>query len=224
MSLLDLLGVVANGEQRDIHRLVSRFLSALLTKVRVRKAGLVTGRRRNPLANALPEERWSVRYWLPGGPATDVIGWIEALDATTVRLATLDSTSQVIERSMIIAARRAPAAAGGPDPRRISARDVQRHTVHGCLAWHEPLGEWTLRAGCGFTRRANSCHAVGNPGVSTPEAAERIVAFAIDHEIPALAQVIEGSPEERALRDLGWVGTHAPAVVLVSRLADFLAG
>src|SRR6187200_1027771 len=207
MSLLDLLGVVANGEQRDIHLLVSRFLSALLTKVRVRKAGLVTGRRRNPLANALPEERWSVRYWLPGGPATDVIGWIEALDTTTVRLATLDSASQVIERSMIIAARRAPAAAGGPDPQRISAHEVQQHALRGWLAWHEPLGDWTLRAGGGFTGRANSCHAVGDPGVSMPEAVERIIAFAIDHEIPALSQVIEGSPEEDALRDLGWVDT-----------------
>ena len=225
MSLLDFACAFPPiGEQRNIHRLVSRLSEAFLTEVHGGRAGLVAEQRPDPLGGALPYERWVVRYWLPSGEATDVIGWIEALDATTVRLSAIDSPSQVIQRSMIIAARRAPAAAGGPDPRRISARDVQRHTVHGCLAWHEPLGEWTLRAGCGFTRRANSCHAVGNPGVSTPEAAERIVAFAIDHEIPALAQVIEGSPEERALRDLGWVGTHAPAVVLVSRLADFLAG
>jgi N-acetylglutamate synthase len=176
-----------------------------------------------PLDGAQLGERWSVRYWLPGGPATDVIGWIESMDAATVRLATLDSTTQIIQRSMIIAARQAPAAAGGPDPRRISAHDVQRHTVQGWLAWHEPLGEWTLRAGGGFTGRANSCHAVGNPGISTKQAADRIIAFAAAHGIPALAQVIEASSEERALRDLGWISTYRPAVVLVSRLADFLA-
>ena len=44
--------------------------------------------RRDPLAGALLDERWVVRYWLPGGSATDVIGWIEALDSVTVRLTT----------------------------------------------------------------------------------------------------------------------------------------
>ena len=225
MSLLDFACVFpASGEQRNIHRLVSRLSETFLTEVHGGRADLVAEHRPHPLAGALPNERWVVRYWLPGGEATDVIGWIEALDATTVRLSVVDSPSQVVQRSVIIAARRAPAAAGGPDPRRISAHDVQRHTVQGWLAWHEPLGEWTLRAGCGFTGRANSCHAVGDPGVSMPEAAERIIAFAIDHEIPALAQVIEGAPEEQALRDLDWVGAHQPTVVLVSRLADFLAG
>jgi GNAT superfamily N-acetyltransferase len=219
MSLLDLLARRRDSEQRDIHRLVSRFSEAFLTKVHLERVGLVTARRRRPLDGALPDERWAVRYWLPGGPATDVIGWIEALD-----LATLDSTTQVIQRSMIIAARRAPAAAGGPDPRRISAHDLQRHAVRGWLAWHEPLGEWTLRAGGGFTGRANSCHAVGNPGISPHEAADRIIGFAAAHGIAALAQVIEASPEDRALRDLGWISTYQPTVVLVSRLADFLSG
>jgi GNAT superfamily N-acetyltransferase len=188
------------------------------------RAGLVTEPGPDPLAAALPDERWVLRCWLPDGSATDVIGWIESLDFSTVRLSTVDSTSRVIERSTIIAARRAPAAAGGHDPRRISAHDLQRHALRGWLAWHEPLGEWTLRAGGGFTGRANSCHAVGDPGMSTPEAAERIVAFAVDHQIAPLVQVIEDSPEERALRGLGWVTSYQPAAVLVSRLADFLEG
>ena len=183
----------------------------------------MAARRRRPLNGAHPDERWVVRYLLPGGSATDVIGWIEAMDEATVRLATVDSDSQVVQRSMIIAARRAPAAAGGLDPRRISAHDLQRQTVRSWLAWHEPLGEWTLRAGGGFTGRANSCHAVGNPGVTTAEAADRIIAFATAHDIPALAQVIEHSPEENGLRELGWVSTHQPTVVLVIRLSDFLS-
>jgi N-acetylglutamate synthase len=182
----------------------------------------VTAARRDPLAGALPDERWVVRYGLPGGSATDVIGWIEALDETTVRLAAVDSTGHVIERSMIIAARRAPVAAGGPDPRRISAHDLERHALRGWLAWCEPLGEWTLRAGGGFTGRANSCHAVGDPGVSMQQAAEQIIGFATANAIAPMAQVIEGSREERAIRDLGWVSTYQPAAVLVSRLADFL--
>jgi N-acetylglutamate synthase len=177
-----------------------------------------------PLDGAHLGERWAVRYLLTGGQATDVVGWIESMDAATVRLATPDSTTHLIQKSMIIAARRAPAAAGGPDPRRISPHDVQRHAVRGWLAWHEPLGEWTLRAGGGFTRRANSCHAVGDPGISTDQAADRIIGFAADYGIPAQAQVIEASSEEQALRGLGWISNGQPTLVLVIRLAEFLSG
>jgi N-acetylglutamate synthase len=194
----------------------------MLTKVQQRKAGPVAGRERDPLAGALPGERWVVRCWLPDGLATDVIGWIEALDATSVRLSSIDQQLHAIERSKIIAARHVPAAAGGPHPRRISAHELQRHALPGWLAWHEPLGEWTLRAGGGFTGRANSCHAVGDPGVSMQQAAEQIIRFATANAIAPMAQVIEGSSEERAIRELGWVSTYQPAAVLVSRLADFL--
>jgi N-acetylglutamate synthase len=223
MSLLEFCFVRRRQrEQRDPH-LVSRLSATMLTKVQQRKAGLVADRKSDPLAGALPGERWVVRFRLPDGSATDVIGWIEALDATSIRLVTIETAQQVIERSMIIAARRAPAAAGGPHPRRISARELQQHALPGWLAWHEPLGEWTLRAGGGFTRRANSCHAVGDPGIPTQRAAEQIIGFAVAHNIPPVAQVIEESPEERALRRLGWKPTDQPTAVLVSRLADFLA-
>jgi N-acetylglutamate synthase len=184
----------------------------------------VAGRNGDPLAAAHPGERWVVRFQLPDGSATDVVGWIEALDPTSVRVVTTVPTVRVIERSVIIAARRAPAAAGGPHPRRISAHEVQRHALCGWLAWREPLGEWTLRRAGGFTRRANSCHAVGDPGMSIQLAAEQIIDYAVIQDIPALAQVIEGSPEERALRRLGWVSTDQPTAVLTSRLADFLEG
>jgi N-acetylglutamate synthase len=184
----------------------------------------VTGRSSDPLAAALPGERWVVRFRFPDGSATDVVGWIELLNPTSVSLATTDPAVRVIARSMIIAARRAPAAAGGPHPRRISAREVQRHARQGWLAWHEPLGEWTLRIAGGFTRRANSCHAVGDPGMPVQQATEEIIRFALAHDISPLAQVIEGSPEEQALRRLGWVSTDQPTAVLVSRLADFLGG
>ena len=60
--------------------------------------------------------------------------------------------------------------------------------------------------------------------MSTKQAADQILGFAAARGIPALTQVIEGSSEERALRDLGWISTYQPALVLVSRLADFLAG
>ena len=184
----------------------------------------MVGRSGDPLAVAHPGERWVVRFHLPDGSATDVVGWIEALNPTSIRLVTTVPASRVIERSVIVAARRAPPAVGGPHPRRISAHDVQRHALHGWLAWREPLGEWTLRRAGGFTRRANSCHAVGDPGMSIKQAAEQIIGFAVVHDIAPLAQVIEGSPEERALQRLGWLSTDQPTAVLTNRLADFLEG
>jgi GNAT superfamily N-acetyltransferase len=182
---------------------------------------LVASRSSDPLATALLGERWVVRYRLPNGSATDVIGWIDVLDPTSVRLATIGA-AHVIERSMIIAARRAPAAAGGPDPQRISAHELQQHALPGWLAWHAPLGEWTLRAGGGFTRRANSCHAVGDPDMPIRQAAEQIISFAVGHDIAPMAQVIDGSAEEHGLRRLGWRSIDEPTAVLVRRLADFL--
>ena len=195
----------------------------MLTKVQQRKVESGGRSKERPAGRRVPDERWVVRCWLPDGSATDVIGWIEALDATSVRLSSSDQQLHVIERSKIIAARRVPAAAGGPDPRRISAADLQRHALLGWLGWHEPLGEWTLRAAGGFTRRANSCHAVGDPGIPIRQAADQIIGFAVTHDIAPMAQVIEESSEEQALRDVGWASSDQPTAVLVTRLADFLA-
>ena len=82
----------------------------------------------------------------------------------------------------------------------------------------EPLGEWTLRAGGGFTGRANSCLAVGDPGCRSPRPRERIVAYAAEHGIAPMAQVVTGSEPESALRALGWVDTYVPTDVLAVRL------
>ena len=93
----------------------------------------------------------------------------------------------------------------------------------GWMAWHEPLGEWTLRAAGGFTRtRQLRATPSAIRAFRSRQAAEQIIAFAAAHVIAPMAQVIEGSPEEQALRDLGWASTYQPAAVLVSRLAEFL--
>lgn len=176
----------------------------------------------DPLSSARIGERWVVRVRLPDGSATDRIGWVEAVGPETVRLTGPDPGPTTVLRSAVLAARRAPAAAGGPDPRRVSAAEIERHALPGWLDESAPLGEWTLRAGAGFTGRANSCHAVGDPGVPVAVAAGRITAYAAEHGIPPMAMVVGGSAEEQALRGLGWVDTYVPTQVLVARLADVL--
>src|SRR5215212_6086619 len=62
------------------------------------------------------------------------------------------------------------------------------YALPGWLGLSEPLGEWTLRAARGFTWRANSCLAVGDPGMPAGAAAAKIVAFSRAHGIPPRAE------------------------------------
>ena len=104
----------------------------------------------------------------------------------------------------------------------MSVAEVERHALPGWLADSEPLGEWTLRAGGGFTGRANSCHAVGDPGLPVGAAADRIIAYAARHGIAPMAMVVSGSAEEQALAtSAGWTPTCPPRCWSV-RLADVL--
>lgn len=167
-------------------------------------------------------ERWVIRHRLADGSATDLIGWIDGLNANAVAVTRADGSLVVVLLDAVIVARRAPAAAGGPDSRRIDAETVQRRAVTGWLAHSEPLGDWVLRAGGGFTGRANSCLAVGSPGVPYADAASSILSYAEVHQIPPMAQVITGSSAEVELRRLGWVETYLATQVLTIRLADLL--
>jgi ribosomal protein S18 acetylase RimI-like enzyme len=174
------------------------------------------------VAAARPGERWVIRYRLPDGSATDVVGWVDALAPATVSVTTAAGQTSEVARADVVAARRAPAAAGGPDPRRVSPEALEQRTLTGWLALSEPLGEWTLRAGGGFTGRANSCLAVGDPGMAMHQAASRIVDYAAEHQIAPMAQVILGSAAEAGLRALGWVDSYVTTEVLVSSLGSFL--
>jgi GNAT superfamily N-acetyltransferase len=164
-----------------------------------------------------------LRVRLADGSATDLIGWLDQIGPTTLRITPARQPTREVDRSAVLLARRAPAAAGGPPPSRVSAAELEQRALPGWLAYAEPLGDWTLRSAGGFTGRANSCLAVGDPGVPVADAADRIVEYAGTHRIAPMAQVIIGSTEEAALRDLGWTDTYVPVDVLATRLQDFLA-
>ena len=178
--------------------------------------------RPDPMGSARPGERWVIRHRLPDGSATDVVGWLSAVGPSTVDVAVTPADVRHVDLATVIVARRAPAAAGGPDPRRTGAADLELIALSGWLGEHEALGEWTLRHAGGFTGRANSCLAVGDPGVPYAAAAERIRAHAADRGIVPRAQVVRGSAEEHGLRELGWQPAYVPTVVLAARLADLL--
>jgi GNAT superfamily N-acetyltransferase len=183
---------------------------------------VVTAVSGDPLSSAQVGERWVLRVRLPDGSATDVVGWLDSVSSTQLGVVTADQTRHILDRSDVLVARRAPLARGAPPPDRVSAAELEHRSLSGWLALAEPLGEWTLRAAGGFTGRANSCHAVGDPGVPIAAAAALIVDFAGQHGITPMAQVIAGSAEEQALRALGWTDTYVPVQVLAARLVDLL--
>jgi ribosomal protein S18 acetylase RimI-like enzyme len=67
-----------------------------------------------------------------------------------------------------------------------------------------PLGQWRLRAAGGFTGRANSCLAVGDPGLPLARALAEVRSFAAAHGIPARVQVPEGSPWHSTILSQDW--------------------
>jgi N-acetylglutamate synthase len=97
------------------------------------------------------------------------------------------------------------------------------------LGWQgtsiEPLGDWLLRAGAGFTGRANSVLPLGSPGCRPDDALARVAEFYHSHRLPPQFQVPLG-PETSALDgDLdrrGWSAVN-PSWVLVADLAASLA-
>lgn len=163
-------------------------------------------------------ERWVLRTRLPDGSATDVTGWLTAVEHGFVDLELVGRAAHRIARDSVVVAKRVPTARGGPDPRRTSADELERAALPGWVALSEPLGAWTLRAGGGFTGRANSTLAVGDPGMALVDAAERVIGYAYEHGIAPRTQVIVGSEEDAGLVALGWRPVYVTTDVLACRL------
>ncbi|MGI3780853.1 MAG: GNAT family N-acetyltransferase [Janthinobacterium lividum] len=182
------------------------------------------------LRSARPGQRWVLRVRQDDGSATDVVGWLVGVEDDVAALeGPLDASSPGGEApswrvplAAVVVARRAPAARGGPDPSRTPADVLDRLGVEAWAVELEPLGDWTLRAADGFTGRANSCLAVGDPGSPVAEAAAAVEAYAAQQGIAPLAQVVTGSAEDAALRAVGWTETYVATDVLATRLADLL--
>ncbi len=155
-------------------------------------------------------QRVVVRVTVPGelgpsgGPAmTDVLGILEAHSAETLVVRRLDDVMVTILRRDIVTSKPVP-----PRPsarHRISAADLQRICAAGWVApVLEHLGDWLLRAAGGFTGRANSVLATGDPGVATDTALEAVSRFYTRLHLPSQAAVIVGSEELSALTERGW--------------------
>jgi ribosomal protein S18 acetylase RimI-like enzyme len=165
--------------------------------------------------------RVSLRYRIgqrDGRPLySDAVGELSAAGAGALLVQTRRGPVRV-ERAAVVAVRAVPPA----PPRRASLTAIARLEELCADAWpaqvDRPLGRWRLRAAGGYTGRANSALAVGDPGVPVPAALDAVRAFSREHAIPARVQVPIGSPWDTAVAAQGWVldaGHEAGAEVAV---------
>ncbi|MDQ3483963.1 MAG: GNAT family N-acetyltransferase [Actinomycetota bacterium] len=173
-------------------------------------------------------QRVIVRRLLPGetgpsgGPAmTDVLGVLVAFDTSSLAVEREDGEMVTIPRGDLVTGKPIP-----PRPAarmRISADALQRVCAAGWVAPdHERLGDWLLRAASGFTSRANSVLATGDPGVPLRVALDQVEGYYRDRGLPPRAQVVDGSTWMRELVGLGWEDARpdaAGALVLVTSVA-----
>jgi N-acetylglutamate synthase len=109
----------------------------------------------------------------------------------------------------------------------ISAADLE-HAAAPC--WRAPeehrLGDWLLRAADGFTGRANSALAAGDPGMPLADAIEAVIRWYAERGLPAMIAVPypacqpERSALDRILAGLGWTVRADAATVMTAATAD----
>lgn len=143
-----------------------------------------------------------------GGPAlTDVLGLCTAWRDGVCTVQPEVGPAVAIPLADIVTGKPVP-----PRPsvrQRVSARDAERHSLP---LWPQvervPLGEWELRidpAPVGrLLKRANSCLAFGDAGLSSTDAAEAVRSFYAARGRDPLVQVEQGSPADAAFAGLGW--------------------
>lgn len=159
-------------------------------------------------------QRVVVRRVLPGefgptgGPAmTDVLGVCTAWGPGECVVEPESGAPVVIAISDIVSGKPVP-----PRPsvrQRVSPAAAEAHALS---LWPHievvPLGEWTLRSDPApvgrLRRRANSCLAMGAPGMEFAAAARRVEAFYVERGRPVMAQVERGSAAEAEFTEVGW--------------------
>lgn len=160
----------------------------------------------------------------PGPRFTDAVGELSADGPDAVVVHTRSGPVRM-RRGDVVAVREVPPAPA----RRASRAAVARLEQVRSAAWPAPvrreLGGWLLRAAGGYTKRANSALALGDPGMPVEAALDRVRAFADEHAVAPLVQAPVGSPWSNRVLDAGWRVLDPPGecLVLVAPLHDVVS-
>jgi GNAT superfamily N-acetyltransferase len=155
----------------------------------------------------------TLRVSTPVGPIS-VVGEIVAADESRWSVRRRDGSVDEIDVAAIEAAREVP-------PGRSREADPLEVEQVAAMGWRAPetvrLGDWLLRAAGGFTGRANSALAVGDPGRPLEAALELVAQWYAERGLPPRIQQPDGVPgpaTPQALEQAGW--THSSAVHLMT--------
>lgn len=143
-------------------------------------------------------KRVSVRYvtdsGAPGERFTDAVGVLTSWESGVLLITRRTGEAVRIAESALVAGKPVPAAPARRRGPSATFPELARATAR---AWQplesEPLGEWTLRAAAGFTRRANSVLPLGDPGMPLDAALDRVREWYADRELPAFVQAATGA-------------------------------
>ncbi|MFI8961018.1 GNAT family N-acetyltransferase [Streptomyces sp. NPDC053493] len=173
-------------------------------------------------------KRVSVRYLTDAGASgerfTDAVGVLTSWDAGVLLITRRSGETVRIAEQALAAGKVVPAA---PARRRGPAATFAELARATARAWQplesEALGEWTLRAASGFTRRANSVLPLGDPGLPLDAALERVREWYAARGLPAYVQTATGAEGTQELlcaelEGRGWV-REVSAEVRIAALA-----
>lgn len=159
-----------------------------------------------------------MRYQLPEGypqPLTDVIGELVSLEPPSVRTAEGELVSVAPDRVVALKAL-------GPRP--IRTKEIRHLETAAALAWpgatHRWIDGWLVRAGNGYTGRANSAVPLGESGIPATlsiDTMHRIADWYTEQGLPLLLQL----PDRLAPVPPGW-NTWSETVVLGLDIANFV--
>ncbi|AYG80644.1 Mycothiol acetyltransferase [Streptomyces hundungensis] len=146
----------------------------------------------------------------PGSLFTDTVGVLTSWDNGVLSITRKGGETVRVEESSLVAGKVVPAA---PARRRGPAASFAELALVTARAWQpvesERLGEWTLRAASGFTRRANSALPLGDPGLPLADALVHVRDWYATRDLPAYVQTAtgaEGTQESLCaeLEQAGW--------------------
>jgi ribosomal protein S18 acetylase RimI-like enzyme len=159
-----------------------------------------------------------VRYRLADGDlATDVLGRLVGRHADTLRIERADGSVVDVRLADVVAAKPVPA-------RSVARRDVRALEAAAAMGWRAletaQLGGWLLRAAAGFTRRANSCLPLADPGLPLRAAVAEVERWYTARRMPPSFQVSIPLAEavDAHLDVLGWGPPSEDVLVMTAPL------
>ncbi|MCC9310232.1 GNAT family N-acetyltransferase [Kitasatospora sp. RB6PN24] len=173
------------------------------------------------------------RLETPADPATgrpvfrDVIGVLTSWNDHELTVVGRDCSEARIPVDRLVAGKVVPprfdrrgAARRGEQPQAGPA-ELQRLAAGSWPAVErEQLGDWTLRAAQGFTKRANSAQLLGDPGLPRPAALERVRAWYTARALPAWVEVTVPGTDPALVAELDGLGERVtPTLVRTAPLA-----